>query len=94
MLILIICNNKKKNNRKKFADCPVPNKTDGVFKNDDDKNLTSGEMVEYNSYITFECNSGHDPFAGEVISTKLRRVCSDGGLFSPPFDDITCQERK
>ena len=82
----------KKNNMQKFADCPLPTKTDGVFKNDDELILTSDDMVDYNSYITFECNSGYDPFAGETISTKL--LCSDDGQFSPPFDDITCQERK
>ena len=84
----------KKTIGKKFADCPVPRKTDGVFKNNDKEILTSGVLVDYNSHITWECNSGHDPFAGEMISTDLKRVCSDGRQFSPPFDDITCKERK
>ena len=77
-----------------LAECAVPSKTDGFFKNDATTTLTTGDLVDYNSYVIVECNSDHDPFAGTTISTSLRRACSDNGLFNPLFDDITCKQSK
>ena len=77
-----------------LAECAVPSKTDGFFKNDGNTTLTTGDLVPYNTFVTVECNSDHDPFAGATISTDLRRACSNNALFNPLFDDITCQQRK